>query len=61
VALWPEGGNEDVGQERQVALLEPPRDLGDAGGVGAHDGEAELASLGRLVDVHAARLPFAAV
>lgn len=43
VALWPEGGNEDLGQERQVALLGPPRDLGDAGGVGAHDGEAELA------------------
>jgi hypothetical protein len=27
-------------------LLGPPRDLGDAGGVGAHDGEAELGSRG---------------
>jgi hypothetical protein len=46
VALWPERGNEDLGQERQGALLGPPRDLGDAGGVGAHDGEAELGSRG---------------
>ena len=46
VALWPERGNEDLGQERQVALLGPPRDLGDAGGVDAHDGEAELAGRG---------------
>jgi hypothetical protein len=33
-------GGEDLCQEREVALLRALRDLGEAGGVGAHDGEA---------------------
>ena len=36
-------GGEDLGQEREVALLAALRDLGEPCRVGAHDGEAQLA------------------
>ena len=39
-------GGEDLGEEREVALLGSLRDLGEAGGVGAHDGQSQLAGGG---------------
>jgi hypothetical protein len=39
-------GGEDLGQEGEVTLLGPLGDLGEAGGVGAHHREAQLAGGG---------------